>query len=1830
MNEFKKSREYWLHKLSGDLCEVKILTDFPRSRYYEGETYNIDFNREIVDFMNRTSKGNDISLFVFLLTVVKIVAYKYSEHGDIIVSSPCLKGKNIEYNKIVLLRDLLSPSISFRELLLQVKDTVVDAYKNQHFPISKILESINPGSKVFLFKIFALLENIHDESGKSELLENYRNEIIFSFFKTEEKLGCHLYYNSKIYKQETISQIIHHYNCVLNQIVANPAVNLQNIDLISMEEKKRLLEEFNRTGTGYPKEKTLHELYEEQVIKVPDHTAVIFENVHITYSHLNYLSNQLGDLLFQKGVTDDHLVSLMAKRSIEMIIGILGILKPGGAYLPIDPANPVERSRYILRDSRSKILLTTTHFSRECQLLEKEEDQSHLDVIYLDSIEFKPLSAYVSSKRFASNPNNLAYVIYTSGSTGRPKGVMIEHRNVVNYISWAIKHYIGVQNINFPLFTSPAFDLTVTSIFCPLLSGNAIVVYEDENPEMLIERIIEENRVDVVKLTPSHLKLILSSRYFDSTLSFSRKPKSNIKCFIVGGELFEAGLAREIFQKFNNRLTIHNEYGPTEATVGCMIYSFSEVETYHSVPIGSPSANNRIYLLDKNKIPVPPGVPGEIFIAGAGLARGYLNKPELMSEKFIHSPGFNEIFKSVSSPLEREKHYPGGILYKTGDLGRWLPGEKIEYLGRMDHQVKIRGFRVELGEIEHELLRHKKIKDALVIANEKVKDSIYLCAYYLSDTILTPTELKEYLSQYLPVSMIPLYFIRLEKFPLTSHGKIDRNALPNPEDVKSDDDTEYIYPRNEIEKKLWEIWKNVLGRQKIGVTHNFFTIGGDSIKSIQISARLRKEGYRVGMRDIFQNPTIAELARFVKKEERKSDQSAMIGIVPLTPIQKAFFQNQKVDRHHFNHAVMLYSKEGFDEAAVNVIFKKIQEHHDALRMTYKEEKGEIIQYNHGLDYPLSLQTFDLRNQKNAKEELELAAQRMQTEIDLEKGPLMKLGLFLLEDGDRLLIIVHHLVIDGVSWRIMFEDIETLYQQYKRSENLELPWKTDSFKLWSEKLSEYSNSEEFLKELNWWKRWETVKFDDIQKDFPDGSNFMKDVAKLSFTLSEEETEFLLTKVHESFKTEINDILLTALGLAINKTWNLHNVLIGFESHGRQEIIKNLDIHRTIGWFSCFYPILLFISNVKSLSRVIKEIKENLRSIPNQGIGYSILKYLTPLESKNSVDFNLSPQFLFNYLGQFDGDLEEKSFKQSRESVGNVLSPNIQRDFEIDIASIIANKRMFISISYSKNQYRKESMERFLKQYEAELRQVIQYCFNKKEREISPSDLTFKELSIDDLENLESIFIARGLGKIKDLYPLSPMQEGMFFHSLYNKNSSEYFEQVSYRFKGNMNRVYVERGLDELLKRYDILRTVFIHDILDRPVQVVLSERKVDFYFEEIPYDSDRDKIDSYIKKFKEKDRNRSFVLDKDVLIRISLLQINAAEYEFIFSHHHLLMDGWCTDILISEFMEIYNSLTVGNIYYLPKVVQYRTYIQWLEQQDKESPKKYWRKYLDQFETATGITKKNISISEKSYKLEKLSFHLEGEKSKRLNQFAQRNRVTLNTVIQAIWGIILARYNNKQDVVFGAVVSGRPPDIVGVETMVGLFINTIPVRIRYDAETTFKKLVHEIQESAVESEPYHYFRLADIQSLSSLKNNLLDHIVAFQNIQLKKQTENTAKSPEYFNNQALSLRVLTTEAFEHSNYDLNVVINPSDSLGISFHFNSNIYEKEVLEKVFYHFSQVVEQVLSNDDIYIFQINFLSEKDKLDLIKRIRNEKMKSPIIENDIHVSEKKKIEANFNF
>jgi len=838
---FQKMKKYWLEVFSGELPVSNMPLDYarPPKENLEGDYIIFSVEKEIKEKLKKLSAKNGTTLYMTLLSAYYVLLSKYTGQEDIVVGAMSMgrHQKNTEdmmgmFVNTLALRNYPEGNKTFREFLLDVKANMLMAFENEDFQYDELIKALKIKSDMrrnLLFDtVFFMQSHIISENNLITRLEKKTSQfdITLEGLETEEEIKFSLEYNVSIYKKSSMEKLSKHFINVLKQIVEQDEIKICDIDILSEAEIHQLLFEFNDTEAEYQRNKTIYELFEEQVERTPDSIAVKSGKKVLTYRELNEKAGKLASLLVDKGIKSEAIIGIMTDRSLDMIIGIMGILKSGAAYLPIDPEYPKDRIEYMLEESGARIVLTNKNLGDK---LEINIEKLKIDEEWIYEME----NSHSSCKSLA---NNLAYIIYTSGSTGKPKGVMIENRAVVNFIKGItdIMHFEKGESIL--CLTAISFDIFVLETILPLVVGMKIVLVDEEMQRDIVglTNIIKEEEIRVLQVTPSRMQMILGSKEGRSGLD-------KLRVIMIGGDMLHDSLLKEV--QSVSTAKIYNMYGPTETTIWS---SVKELTKETQISIGTPIANTSMYILGKDNKLLALGIPGELCIGGDGLARGYMNNVLLTEEKFVANP-----------------FVPGKKIYKTGDMARWLPDGNIELLGRRDNQVKIRGHRVELGEIENRLLSHVEVKEAVVVAREDNNANRYLCAYIVSEKEFTVQELREYLSIELYEYMIPSYFCRLDSLPITANGKIDRKALPEPSgNVKMG--TEYAPPSNEVEEALVKLWCSVLITKKIGVDDDFFDLGGDSLTLGQLQL-LISEHYpnKIKTYDLFENRTVRKQARLI-------------------------------------------------------------------------------------------------------------------------------------------------------------------------------------------------------------------------------------------------------------------------------------------------------------------------------------------------------------------------------------------------------------------------------------------------------------------------------------------------------------------------------------------------------------------------------------------------------------------------------------------------------------------------------------------------------------------------------------------------------------------------------------------------------------------------------------------------------------------------------------------------------------------------------------------------------------------------------------------------------
>jgi tyrocidine synthetase-3 len=833
--QLEQEKDYWSKKLSGELAPASLPLDYRRPGEFKGERASIpvELGRDAEGRLLEVCGGRESLVFAILVAALKICLFRYSGVEDVTVGTAIHEryGEVASLNKVLALRTEVRGGATLRQLLEDVRRTLSEAYAHQKFPFDRILELLNvewPNNRAPLFSVVALLENIN----RRENILHLKNDLTLAFSIKDGGITGAAEYNPHLFDPQNIEIFARHYRATLRAILESPDTKVEEIELLTPERKRKLVFDYNATERDYPRDKTVQQLFEEQAARTPEAVAVVRGEDELTYAALSRRSNQLARHLLSRGVGRGARVGIYLGHSPETLVALLGVLKAGAAYVPFEPAHPRSQLEFMLEDAGITFILT------ERRSLEGLSGIG-VETLCLDA-EWGVVSGESdASPAAAATPGDLAYVIYTSGSTGQPKGVKIQHGALLNYVSWAAEVYGFGEGLAVPLYSSLSFDLTVTSIYPPLISGDRIIVYRQEGRESPLADILAENRVELVKLTPSHLSLIKDQD----------NRGSRVRRLIVGGEALETELARRVLQSFGGLVEIYNEYGPTEATVGCMLHRFDpERDRRALVPVGRPAANARLYVLDTKLRPVAENVLGEMYIGGECLAAGYLNRGELTAERFVSDP-----------------QRAGERMYRSGDMARWLPEGVMEYVGRRDGQVKYHGYRVELGELKAALNRHPQVRDSAVVMAEERGGGGLLVAYYVSRQEVEGRELREWMAAQVIEEMLPNMFVHLKKLPLTLNGKINYRALPSVEEARARIKRDFVPPQTSTEKTLAAIWSEVLGVERVGVHDNFFELGGHSLLATLIVSRVR-EVFQVDLplRSLFKVPTVAGIAEHVE------------------------------------------------------------------------------------------------------------------------------------------------------------------------------------------------------------------------------------------------------------------------------------------------------------------------------------------------------------------------------------------------------------------------------------------------------------------------------------------------------------------------------------------------------------------------------------------------------------------------------------------------------------------------------------------------------------------------------------------------------------------------------------------------------------------------------------------------------------------------------------------------------------------------------------------------------------------------------------------------------
>ncbi|MCA4711508.1 amino acid adenylation domain-containing protein, partial [Mycobacterium avium subsp. hominissuis] len=1514
---------------------------------------------------------------------------------------------------------------------------------------------------------------------------------------------------------------------ILAAMTEDPDRPLSSIELLTGDEPALIDRWSNRPALTEPAPApvSIPQAFAEHVQRTPDAVAVTFGATSLTYAQLDEASNRLGHLLADHGVGPGDCVAVMFPRCADAIVSMLAVLKTGAAYVPIDPAHASSRMDFVLADAAPSAVITTS------DLRSRLDDHDLLVVdVHDPAVEAQPGTALPWPA-----PENTAYIIYTSGTTGTPKGVAIPHLNV----TWLIESLdAGLPPGNvWTQCHSSAFDFSVWEIFGALLRGRRLLVVPESvasSPEDFHALLVAE-QVSVLTQTPSAVAM-LSPEGLEST------------ALVVAGEACPTDVVDRWAAPGRVML---DAYGPTETTV-CASVSTPLTAGDPVVPIGSPIAGAAMFVLDKWLQPVPAGVVGELYLAGRGVGHGYVRRPGLTASRFVPNP-----FGA-----------PGSRMYRTGDLVCWGPDGQLQYLGRADEQVKIRGFRIELGEIQSVLAGLDGVEQAAVVAREDRPGDKRLVGYITGTA--DPAELRAQLADRLPPYMVPTAVMVLDALPLTGNGKLDKRALPSPEYAAG----EYRAPGDAIEEILADIYAQVLGVERVGVDDSFFDLGGDSILSMQVVARARAAGVICRPRDVFVEQTVARLARVsqvaVDGELGAADEG--IGPVRPTPIMR-WLQDIDGPIDEFNQTMVLAAPAGVGVDDVAVVLQALLDRHPMLRLRVQDDGAG----GWSLEAPEvgSVRAADCLRAVDSLSDAALVEAR--SRLNVSDGVM--LSAVWASETSQLVLVVHHLAVDGVSWRTLIEDINIAWAQHQGGQEIALPVPGTSFGRWSSILAEYAKSPAVVAAA---AAWQQVVATPAVLPAVGPDDTYASAGQLSASLDVQTTRLLLGEVPAAFHAGVQDILLIAFGLACTEfVGGGAPIGIDVEGHGRhEEIASGVDLSRTVGWFTTKYPVALrmgrrldwarVVAGEAALGAVIKDAKEQLRALPD-GLSYGLLRYLNPEIEVQGPD----PVIGFNYLGRLGAgaDLSEEMWRVSADSlssaaVATAVPLPLGHTVELNAGTMDtdAGPQLHANWTWARSVLTDEQLNRLSRLWFEALTGICAHV-QAGGGGLTPSDIAPAHLDQQQIDELCQQH------QIADVLPLSPVQQGLLFHTGFAQELEDlYAVQLGITVSGTLDPHRLRDAVQNAVNRHPNLVARFF-DEFGEPVQIIPAEPEMAWRYLEL----DGGDIDEQLEQLSADERAAVCDLAGQPAFRAALIRIADDRHRLLLTIHHIVIDGWSLPVLLQEVFAGYYGQR------LPAPPSYRSYVMWLAAQDRAAAQDAWREALAGFETPTLVAPPG-KIGRRAV----ATYTVSADTTKALGELARSSRTTVSTVLQGAWAQLLTWLTGQHDVAFGTAVSGRPTELPGADAMVGLLINTVPVRADIAAATTVVDLLEQLQRAHADTLEHEHLALNEIHRVTG-HDQLFDTLFLYENYPIDASA--------LLDVHELAVTEFSSREFNH--YPLSVVATPGHELSLRVEYDTEVFDEAGIETLIERLRQVLAAMTTDPGQRLSAIDLLdaAEHERLD---------------------------------
>ncbi len=1698
-----------------------------------GGATTVMLGAELSELVRRCSRSRGVTLFHALLAVWSALLSRIAAERDVRVGIPVAGRRRLETQELVgffvntlVIRCELEPRVTFGELLAQVQARVIEAERLQDVPFARLVDALAPergAGGATLFDVSFDLEQDDSERVLGDLpgvsvsaleLEPGPPKFELSLHVTElaDDFRLVFEYAADVLDGAFVDDLAQHYRDLLSFCVEQPETPLIVAPLVAATEA---------WGTDESRGGSLLTRVAEWARVRPDATALVHEGNELSWSQLWSWSGRLARQLRKVGVACEQVVALCMPRSAALVASILAVWRAGALYLPLDPSLPRERLAFQLEDAKALVALADDELSWPPQ---------HVTLLRPSAFRGPNEPAADSPLDQAPFDSQAAYVIYTSGTTGRPKGVVVHHGALADYVR-SLEDRLPTAIASAAYVSTPAADLGHSVLFGALYYGWTLHTVSDEvgsDPDRFSE-YMRTHQVDALKIVPSHLAVLFEARDAAGVL-----PK---RCLILGGEAAEASLLTRAVQ-LKPDCRIINHYGPTETTVGVLTHRVDQLPT-SPLPLGVPLSHSRVYVVDAEGRPSPRGGIGEIAVGGAGVARGYLGRAGLTAERF------------VPDPLGQ----PGSRLYRSGDKGRHVANGEVEFLGRFDDQVKIRGYRVEPREVAARLAELPRVRASYVIARPDARGQQRLLGYCVGDE-LSGAELRASLEATLPSYLVPSVIQVLDALPLTGNGKIDRAALPEPDERRL---VAWVPARNEREQILLDVFRRVLGRDDIGVSDDFFALGGESLLSLQVVARARQAGLTFSVKELFANPRVDRLAAIARATASTPRVwSEVEGEIPLTPIQARFFAKNAANLSHWNQSILLRVRGELDHAALDAALSVIIERHDALRLRFEPgEHGVCQRVAHGPSERV-LECLDLRGEIDPKHRLEIEGNRLQKSLDISHGPLLKAGYFRLDEGQgRLLLVVHHLAVDGVSFGVLLEELEAAYDSLLHgavltTEPAALPWSA-----WASELERYACRPELIAERGYW----TAALAGVDGRLPVSPHGDRSVGASREVVQRWDTTVtrcMLEGASRAFGMRIDEVLVAALAETIAEWTGQRGALIELEGHGRELVIDGFDPTRTVGWFTTRYPVWLPATG--SAPTVLENVKEALRSVPKKGLNWGLFAYSKDEAARVECERLPKPDVSFNYLGRLDALLREGGrFSLADEPAGESLAPESQWAHSLDLLGVVSGGELSLRWRFSPTVVSEAEVARLASAFESKLEALFAFLATA-EATATASDFRLAAIAQPDLARLH---IERA--DLQDVYPATALQQGLLFHGALATGTGFYVNQRRLTLEREVDRAALHATWQAAVARHDVLRTHFEATEDGRMLQVV--HRAVSLPYEDHDWSGERD-YEARLACFLEADLVRGFDARRVPLLRVNVFARPDGKIELVWTYHHALLDGWSSAILLAELARDYRARIAGVRPNLPDPIPYRRFVEWyLEQPSAEA---WWKTELLSMSEPAGVLDALGSPDrpERGAQRERL---VVGEPlSERLRVAARRQRVTLGTLVQAAWALTLARYADRTQVVFGITVAGRPAELAESDRMLGPFINSLPIWVDVPPQARLSQWLTDLQRRSSELRQYEHTPLQRIQHWAGRAgSSLFDSLLVFENYPIDDELKQGSFASAQF------------ESVDRTHYPLVLTVVPDRQLIVEWEWDSEKLGRAGVEQLARHYVELLDQLSGDAD-------------------------------------------------